>query len=79
MTPDMQKTEQLIRSTATGSGVRFTEIMEGHIYVGDDIQDFKTAERVAQGRSSAARFYLSVDAFNVRNCKCRLPAIELVP
>ncbi|GME65013.1 putative glucose-methanol-choline oxidoreductase protein [Neofusicoccum parvum] len=67
MTPDMKKTERLIKSSSADSGVRFTEIMEGHMHIGGDIDDFQTAERVARGRSSAARFYLSVDAFSVRD------------
>ncbi|KAB2576368.1 Cholesterol oxidase [Lasiodiplodia theobromae] len=67
MTPDIQDADRLIQSNSTGAGVRFTEIMEGHIHIGEDIGDFQAAERVAKGRSSAARFYLSVDAFNVND------------
>jgi hypothetical protein len=48
-------------------GVRFTEIMDGHIYIGDDISDFIVAENVAKGASSSARFYLSVDAYSIKN------------
>lgn len=68
MTRDMQETDELIQCTTTGAGVRFTEILEGHIHVGEDIGDFQTAERVAKGRSSAARLYLSVDAYHVPSC-----------
>lgn len=72
MTSDIEEADRLIQSNNSGAGVRFTEIMEGHIHVGEDIGDFQAAERVAKGRSSAARFYLSVDAFNVNDCKCTL-------
>lgn len=78
MTPDIQDANRLIQSNSTGAGVRFTEIMEGHIHVGEDIGDFQAAERVAKGRSSAARFYLSVDAFNVNDCKWTRPKTQIV-
>lgn len=49
---------------AMRDGIAFTEIMEGHIYIGDDIHDFKVAERVARGACNTARFFLSVRAWD---------------
>ncbi|KAK7532801.1 uncharacterized protein J3D65DRAFT_557668 [Phyllosticta citribraziliensis] len=41
--------------------VRFAEILQGHLHLGDDIEDAVVAENVARGCSSAARLYLSVE------------------
>ncbi|KAF2019480.1 FAD/NAD(P)-binding domain-containing protein [Aaosphaeria arxii CBS 175.79] len=40
--------------------VQFHETMEGHVHIGDDIQDFSTAEQVARHASSSARLALHV-------------------
>ncbi|KAF2116445.1 hypothetical protein BDV96DRAFT_658731 [Lophiotrema nucula] len=48
-------------------GIRFTEIMEGFFHVGDDIEDFAIAEKVAQGSASSARLFLSVDIASVED------------
>ncbi|KAL0580463.1 hypothetical protein V5O48_001533 [Marasmius crinis-equi] len=66
LTPEMKDAAKAIMCSAPGSGVRFTEIMDGHIYIGDDIDDFEVAENAAKGASSSARFYLSVDAYSVK-------------
>ncbi|KAJ6588514.1 hypothetical protein B0H19DRAFT_1205902 [Mycena capillaripes] len=62
--PDMVVAREAIR---LADGVRFTEIMDGYINIGDDIVDFVVAENVAKGSSSSARFYLSVDAYSAKN------------
>ncbi|KAE9391530.1 FAD/NAD(P)-binding domain-containing protein [Gymnopus androsaceus JB14] len=66
MTPDMIEASNALSSTHT-SGIRFTEIMEGHIYIGDDIDEFTVAENAAKGSSSSAKVYLSIDAYSVKN------------
>lgn len=48
-------------------GVRFTEIMDGYIHIGDNISDFEAAYDVAKGASSSASLYLTVDTFRVDN------------
>ncbi|KAF1960770.1 FAD/NAD(P)-binding domain-containing protein [Byssothecium circinans] len=50
---------------ADGTGVRFSEVMDGHIYVGDDITDFEVARNTAKGASSAASLYITVDTFSI--------------
>ncbi|THU97328.1 FAD/NAD(P)-binding domain-containing protein [Dendrothele bispora CBS 962.96] len=66
LTPDMEGTVNTLGSEpSTDDSMHFTEIMDGHIYIGDDIEDFTVAENAAKGASSSARFYLSVDAYNV--------------
>jgi hypothetical protein len=68
LTPDMIAAHKVIRSAGlSGGGIRFTEVMDGHIYIGDDIDDFLVAENAAKGSSSSARFYLSVDVCSVKN------------
>jgi hypothetical protein len=54
-------------NSADQTGVRFTEIMDGHIHIGDNIDDFEVAHKVAKGSSSAASFYLTVDVFRVED------------
>lgn len=71
MSKDLQAAQTTITAAGTNTGVRFCEIMEGHIYIGDDIEDFTVAESKAKGASSAARFYLTVDSYSTENC--RLP------
>jgi len=46
-------------------GVRFTEIMEGDMYIGDEIEDFDIAVEAAKAAASTAKFYLSVDAWDI--------------
>ncbi|KAL0568713.1 hypothetical protein V5O48_013266, partial [Marasmius crinis-equi] len=65
LTPDMAGIANAM-NTPTDGGMQFTEIMDGHIYIGDDIEDFVVAENAAKGGSSSAHFYLSVDAFDVK-------------
>ncbi|KAJ6588572.1 hypothetical protein B0H19DRAFT_923787 [Mycena capillaripes] len=67
LSPDMVKASKAIQSAGSLKGIRFTEIMDGHIHIGDDIADYIVAEDVAKGASSSAKFYLSVDAYSVKN------------
>ncbi|KAL7273366.1 hypothetical protein RUND412_003786 [Rhizina undulata] len=67
LTPGMKKAQEAIKATASENGLRFTEIMNGFIYIGDEIEDFKVAESAARGSSSAAKFFLSVDAYSTEN------------
>ncbi|KAK7513213.1 hypothetical protein IWZ03DRAFT_395927 [Phyllosticta citriasiana] len=64
-TSDLAKTHKSIQLAAPSDGVRFTEILQGHVHIGDNISDFAVAESVAKGCSSAARLYLSVQTPSV--------------
>ena len=57
-----QTIEDQQRNNALGTA--FSEVMEGYIYAGDDIEDFSVAAEVAHGGSSSARFFLSVHAWD---------------
>ncbi|KAI9802390.1 MAG: hypothetical protein M1833_001896 [Piccolia ochrophora] len=48
----------------SSSGIKFTEVMEGNIYVGDDVDDFNIAAKAAIDSGDTARFYLSVYAWD---------------
>jgi hypothetical protein len=65
MSDDMKRAQQAIADSPMTGGTRFTEIMEGYFYVGDDIEDPVMASEVAKGNSSTAKFYLSVDAWDI--------------
>jgi hypothetical protein len=65
----MEKAQTAISNSPMTGGARFTEIMEGYLYVGDDITDFDIAVEAAKGASSAAKFYLSVDAWDINTLK----------
>ncbi|KAJ7208655.1 hypothetical protein GGX14DRAFT_454051 [Mycena pura] len=67
MTADMRAASAAISAAAPADGVRYSEIMDGYIHVGDDIGDFVVAENVAKGAASAAKLYMSVDVYSVRN------------
>ena len=49
--------------------MNFTEVMEGNIYIGDDIEDFHIASQAAIDSGDTAHFYLSVNAWNTDVCK----------
>jgi hypothetical protein len=68
LTPDMKEAQQAIADTAGSNGTRFTEVMTGYIYAGDDIENFQVAADAAKGASSSASFLLSVDSYSTRNC-----------
>lgn len=65
MTDDMKRAQKAIANSPKTGGARFTEIMAGYLYVGDDIKDFENAVEAAKGASSTAKFYLSVDAWDI--------------
>jgi hypothetical protein len=65
MTEAMLGAHQAIADSPKTGGARFTEIMEGHIYIGDDIKDYKIAEEAAKSAASSAKFYLSIDAWDI--------------
>jgi hypothetical protein len=52
-------------ASADRAGVRFTEVMDGYIHVGDNIDDFQVANDAAKGSSSSASLYITVDVFGV--------------
>ncbi|PVH90904.1 FAD/NAD(P)-binding domain-containing protein [Periconia macrospinosa] len=52
-------------ATASDNGVRFTEIMDGYIHIGEDISDFDVADVTAKSASSSASLNLTVDVFRV--------------
>lgn len=66
LTADMIKTQQDIRKAKGSDGARFTEIMDGFINIGDDIEDVNAAFTAAQSSGSTARFYLTIDAWSTR-------------
>ncbi|KAF7543933.1 hypothetical protein G7Z17_g10345 [Cylindrodendrum hubeiense] len=49
------------------AGIGFTEIMAGFMHIGEDVEDFEVATRVAKGRSESARFFLSVKTWDTEN------------
>lgn len=49
--------------------MKFTEVMEGNIYIGDDIEDYHIASEAAINSGDAAHFYLSVNAWSTDVCK----------
>jgi hypothetical protein len=61
----MLDAHQAIADSPKAGGARFTEKMEGYIYIGNDITDYQIAYEAAQGAASAAKFYLSVDAWDI--------------
>ena len=65
----MVDAQEFISSSNSSGGVRFTEIMEGYIHIGNEIDDFEVAENVAKGAASSAKFKLSVDVYNESNGK----------
>ncbi|KAK0642795.1 hypothetical protein DIS24_g8645 [Lasiodiplodia hormozganensis] len=59
--------ERTMQIAAATGGVQFTEIMEGHIHVGNDLDDFVSAEKTAQSSSSSGLLYLSVSSPRRKN------------
>jgi hypothetical protein len=51
------------------SGIGFSEVMSGFIHIGEDIEDFDIATKIAQSGCEAARFFLSVKSWNTKDCK----------
>lgn len=66
---DLETTEKLIevaRDDQT-SGIGFTEVMSGFIHIGDDVEDFELATKIARSECEAARFFLSVKSWNTED------------
>ena len=74
LTPDLASAYKIVEDARVNKvvGTGFTEIMEGYIYAGGDIKDFKVAENVAKGNSSSARFFLSINAWDLDQRKTYL-------
>jgi hypothetical protein len=53
----------------SNSGTEFTEIMEGFIHIGGEIEDFTVMEQVTRGTLSSANFFLSVHMWDMDICK----------
>lgn len=72
---DVAEAQKALQATSATGGVHFTEIMAGHIHIGDDIDNLVMAEKVAESSSSSGSLYLSISASgknsgrsNYRNC-----------
>lgn len=65
LTPATMQAHQAIADSPKTGGARFTEKMEGYVYIGDDIKDYQIAYEAAQGADSSAKFYLSIDAWDI--------------
>ena len=78
LTDDMKEAQKSIQKSASESGVRFAEVMDGHLYIGDDIEDYDVCESRARGNGSTARFYLSVDTYSTKDCKDLLPLFKQI-
>ncbi|OMP81766.1 Cholesterol oxidase [Diplodia seriata] len=63
---DLAEAHKVVRTAAATGGVQFTEIMEGHIHVGSDINNFAIAEETAKASSSSGLLYLSVSALSMK-------------
>jgi hypothetical protein len=68
---DLEATAKLINVSKDGqsSGIGFTEVMSGFIHVGDDVDDFELATKIARSQCEAARFFLSVKSWNTEDRK----------
>ncbi|KAG9229136.1 hypothetical protein BJ875DRAFT_388006 [Amylocarpus encephaloides] len=70
-TINIAKAKELIDETEArmAAGFGFSEVMSGHIHIGDGvegdkIEDYETAARTARGLCEEARFFLSVQTFD---------------
>ena len=52
-----------IDNSGTG-GIMFAEVMEGNVYIGDDIDDFSIAENAGIASGDSLRFFLTCHAWN---------------
>lgn len=64
---NVDKAESMITKAveARCAGFSFTEVMSGYIYEGDSIKDFDLACSTARGLCEGARFFLSVNSWNL--------------
>jgi hypothetical protein len=72
----IRKAQNLIKETevAQVSGFEFSEVMCGYIHFGDNMpgdrpEDFEVAARTARGLCEAAKFFVSVKAWNTQTSK----------
>lgn len=76
LAPDIVASRKGTHSASSSEGgVRFTEILDGHIHIGDSIDDFRIAENVAKGAASSARLYITVDVPGVER---RMYSLSLI-
>lgn len=63
----VEKAENMITKAieANCEGFGFTEVMSGYIHIGDSIKDFDLACSTARGLCEGARFFLSVNSWNL--------------
>jgi choline dehydrogenase-like flavoprotein len=71
LTPDLKEAIEIIEDAkrSNSASMEFTEVMEGFIHIGGEIEDFAVAEGAAIGASSSARFFLSVRGWDTDTCK----------
>ena len=71
LTPDLKEAIEIIEDAkrSDNASTEFTEVMEGFIHVGGEIENFAVAEGAAIGASSSARFFLSVHGWDTDTCK----------
>jgi hypothetical protein len=67
----LKATEQSIQEAEDiqASGISFTEVMSGFIHIGEDLEDFDLATKIARSNCEAARFFLSVKSSNTEDRK----------
>ena len=76
LTPDLKEALATVDEAkrSGSSGAEFTEIMDGFIHAGGEIEDFEIAAEAARGTSSAARFFLSIHGWDMDICESSLPS-----
>jgi hypothetical protein len=47
------------------SGTGFSEVMSGFVYTGSDVEDFRVATDLARSRCETARFFLTVNSYDI--------------
>ena len=74
LTPDLASAHKIVEAARVNKveGTGFTEIMQ--VYAGGDIKDFKVAEN---GNSSSARFFLSINAWDLDQRKNLFISLEI--
>jgi hypothetical protein len=70
LTPDLKEATQIIeQAKRSKNGMEFTQVMEGFIHAGGDIEDFAAAEEAARSVSHSARLFVSVRARDLDTCE----------
>lgn len=65
---DARTTIKNAKETET-KGIEFSEVMEGYLHIGPDIEDFDVAEYYGKGDATLARFFLTVHAWDTDICE----------